>query len=291
MISANPFEELTAKFVAWAQPQQDIRGVLNVGSRARKKFPADALSDLDLVIITTDPNRYLNETAWCEGLGEVLLTFIEETAVGQQFERRVLYRGGLDVDFAIFPSDAARMLIEGGLPIGLEDIFRRGFRVLVDKDEVFEKLTLPTERAFSPPTALDFIQHVNDFLYHAVWTAKKVRRGELWIAKSCCDVYMKRLLLRMIEWYAHTVHGWEYDTWFEGRFLERWAEPKILDELAKTFAHYDASDITNALLQTVELHRRLSMDAGSRLGYQVSTEKYSEILRLVKSYVTLEPGS
>ena len=56
------------------------------------KFPADTLSDLDLVIITTNPSRYLNETAWFEALGEVLLSFIEETGVGQQFERRVLYR-------------------------------------------------------------------------------------------------------------------------------------------------------------------------------------------------------
>ena len=177
------------------------------------------------------------------------------------------------------------MLIEGGLPNELMDVFRRGFRVLIDKDEVLEKLSVAPEGVPSPPTVQDFTQHVNDFLYHAVWTAKKVRRGELWVAKSCCDGYMKRLLLRMMEWQARAIHGWDYDTWFEGRFLEKWAEPGILADLSKTFAHYEVGDIKNALLQTVELHRRLTKDACRELGYVVPDDKYSEILPLVRSYV------
>ena len=285
MTSTNPFQELTKRFLVWAEAQQDIRGLLIVGSRARAKFPADALSDLDLVVITTDPNRYLNETGWFEDLGLVLVTFIEETAVGQQLERRVLYRGGHDVDFSIFPASAFRKLIEGGFPLQIQDVFRRGFRVLIDKDKVLEKLPVPPERTPSPPTAQEFNQDVNNFLYHTVWTAKKLRRGELWVAKSCCDGHMKRLLLRMMEWHARTVHGWSYDTWFEGRFLEKWAEPEILAELAKTFAHYDKSDIKNALLESVELHRHLSTDVGISLGYQVPASNYSETLRLVRSYV------
>jgi aminoglycoside 6-adenylyltransferase len=227
----------------------------------------------------------LNETAWFERLGDALLTFIERTAVGEQFERRVLYRGGLDVDFNIFPDSVFRSMIEGGLPTEVQGIFRRGVRVLIDKDEVMKKLTVAPENVPSPPTVQEFIQHVNDFLYHAVWTAKKMRRGELWVAKFCCDGYMKRLLLRMIEWHACTVHGWGFDTWFEGRFLERWTDPEILVELRKTFAHYDASDIKNALLQTIEMHRRLSIETSTKLGYHIPDEKYSEIFGLVRSYL------
>jgi aminoglycoside 6-adenylyltransferase len=230
----------------------------------------------------------LEESAWFERLGEVLLTFIEETAVGQQFERRVLYQGSLAVDYNIFPDDAFRQLIKTGFPIEVQDIFRRGFRVLVDKDEMMGNLKVAPEMTPTPPTAQEFAQHLNDFLYHAIWTAKKIRRGELWVAKSCCDGYMKRLLLRMIEWNARAVKGWDYDTWFDGRFLERWADPEVVTELSGTFAHYDVDDVKSALLRTVKMHRRLSTEIGRRLRYQTLDEEYSETLRLVDSYLDRE---
>ncbi len=283
---SNHFDELTERLVAWAQTQQDMRGLIMVGSRARTKVPADASSDLDLVMITTNPARYLTETAWFERLGEVLLTFIEETAVGQQFERRVLYRNNCDVDFSIFPGDALRQLARSGLPVEVQDILRRGFRVLIDKDGTLEKLTVPPENSLSPPTAQEFNQHLDDFLYHAVWTAKKIRRGELWVAKSCSDGYMKRQLLRMIEWDAHAVHGWKYDTWFNGRFLECWADPEVVDELGRVFARYNLDDVKNALLETVKMHHRLSMETSRRLGYQTDVRKYDETLRIVTECFT-----
>jgi aminoglycoside 6-adenylyltransferase len=278
---ADSFGELTDRIAAWAQAQTDIRGLLIVGSRARTKRPADPMSDLDLIMITTNPSYYLKDTGWFERFGPILLTFVERTAVGGLFERRVLFKGSLDVDFTIFPSDAFHKLQEVGLPPEMQGILRRGINVLIDKDELLQNIAVSPEGTPSPPSAEQFGEHLDDFLYHAVWAAKKLRRGELWVAKVGCDMYMKILLLRMIEWHSRAIHGWDYDTWFGGRFLERWAEPEVLAELAKAFAHYDADDIKSALLQTMLIHRRLSIETGAKLGYHVSAEKYSEILKLV----------
>src|SRR5207244_90365 len=41
-----------------------------------------------------------------------------------------------------------------------------------------------------------------DFWYHAVWNARKLRRGELFVAKNACDGYLKALVLRMLGWRA-----------------------------------------------------------------------------------------
>src|SRR5207302_9540 len=104
---------------------------------------------------------------------------------------------GLDVDFAFFPP--------GILPQAIQDpdvvrVLRRGFRVLLDKDGELARLTatVPELPAARPPTEPEFLQAVHDFWYHAVWAAKKLRRGELWVAKSCCDSYLKGLLLDLI---------------------------------------------------------------------------------------------
>ena len=52
--------------------------------------------------------------------------------------------------------------------------------------------------------------------------------------------------------------GAGYDTWENGRHLEQWAEPEILDALGATFGHYDNEDLwhtsgpaTTALFQTL----------------------------------------
>jgi aminoglycoside 6-adenylyltransferase len=116
------------------------------------------------------------------------------------------------------------------------------------------------------PTQEEFLALCHDFLYHAVWAAKKLRRGELWIAKSCADGYMKQLLLGMIEWHARSERGWDHDTWHGGRFLEQWADPGALDGLGEAFAYYDEADVRRALLATMALFRRIGRETAARVG-------------------------
>jgi len=183
-------------------------------------------ADLDLAVITTCLERYLSTTDWIENIGNALLTFVEPTATGGEMEHRVLFEGMLDVDFAIIPKRNVQMLpqdtIQPQIVAQITSTFGRGMRVLLDKDGLvaqflsrIRSIEIPIPH---PPTQHESLEVVNDFLYHAVFTSKHLRRGELWWAKMCCDCYMQRLLLRMIEWHARVARGWNYDTWFRGRF-------------------------------------------------------------------------
>src|SRR5688500_14884664 len=95
-------EEFLEAFVHWAEARDDVRAVVLVGSRARTDPPADEWSDVDLALVVDEPDRYLGDQRWVEAFGRPLLTFLEPTAVGRAFERRVLYESGLDVDIAVF---------------------------------------------------------------------------------------------------------------------------------------------------------------------------------------------
>ena len=193
-----------------------------VGSRARvdKSHPGDEWSDLDLVLFVTNPTQYLETTEWLTKIGNPWLTFIESTGAGQGMERRVLFEGGLDVDFAIFPVDLIDQMAATSIPADVADTLRRGVAVLLDKDGLWQRLQFSPQESYAPqpPTPAEFLELVNDFWYHAVWTAKKLRRGELWTAKGCSDNYMKWQLLQMVEWHAHASQGWDYDVWHRGRF-------------------------------------------------------------------------
>lgn len=266
---AHAYDALIERMAAWAEAQSNIRAVLVVGSRARTEHPADAWSDLDLVIFATDPRVYLDDASWAARFGEVWLSFLEETAVGGSMERRVLYRGGLDVDFSVFPVSQLDALLTGDAAA----VLARGVRVVLDKDgQMRQRLStmVPTSPTVHElPTQEAFLQDVQDFWYHAVWIAKKLRRGEVWTAVRCCNGLLPAHLLQMIEWRARTAEGAAPDTWHQGRFLEEWADPWALAELRGALAHYDAEDTWRALTASMDLYRRLSHEVAARLGYPV----------------------
>ena len=293
------FEQLIERFVKWAETCSDIRAAVIVGSRARADHSADEWADLDIMIITTDPERYISTPDWINNVGKPLLTFLEPTATGKQMERRVLFEGMLDVDFAIFPEKEFRrrsqQFQQGEIPPQMAaqilGVFGRGMRVVLDKDGILAQLqTLISSTETPPPhppTQNEFLEVINDFLYHAIWTAKKLGRGELWTAKLCLDSYMKwKCLLRMIEWHTRATKGWTYDIWHNGRFLEEWADPKVLKGLQGAFSHYDKEDIKRGLLETLRLFRWIVMEIAEKLNYPYPTE----IDKLVTEWVRTHPS-
>jgi aminoglycoside 6-adenylyltransferase len=305
--SPNSYDQIVERFVRWAQGEKSIRAAILIGSRARKELSADQWSDLDLILILTEPQRFLSRTDWLEKIGVPRLTFLEGTSTGGEMERRVLFEGGLDVDFAVIPERVARGLIwylriQRSFPVllrlfprfarrmeestsGFFDIIRRGVRVLVDKDGLAVYLDQAAGMAHGPsfpPGQPEFLEVVNDFWYHTLWTAKHLRRGELWWAKSCCDDRLKWLLRRMMEWHARATKGPQYDTWMRGRFLETWADPRAVKELKGAFAHYDEQDIWHALQATMDLFRWLSLETAERLAFPYPTAGADSAVGLVK---------
>lgn len=76
-----------------------------------------------------------------------------------------------------------------------------------------------------------------------------------------------RCLLPMIEWHARITYGQDYDTWFGGRFLERWVDPHIIAELRSAFAHYEEEDVWYALSITIQLFRWIAKEVSEKLDY------------------------
>lgn len=268
----------------WALERPDVRAAFVVGSRARTDTPADRWSDLDIVLIVDDPEPYAQSAAWVSEFGTPVLTFLEETPVGQR-ERRVLYESGEDVDFPLFPVPALEQLEQSGAANAL---LARGYRLLVDEIGVDERLRGLAERSSppAPPTQADFDQLAADFWYHALWSARKLRRGEVFVAKAGIDGHMKTRLVTLLEWHARSVDP-AVDTWHEGRFLEQWADPGALSALEKAFAHYDVRDVARALWETVDLFQVVEEESARRLG--LSSERAHADLRRMLGEVVPDP--
>ena len=253
-----------AAIAAWGSRRADVHFAVLVGSHARAEDPADEWSDIDLVIMVDDPAAMMADPGWLDELGRPLLSFVEPTAVGDFTERRVLFESGQDVDFVLLPVAGA---VELAASPEAASVFARGFWVLVDKLGIAPALDGQTDTPAAPdlPDAAAFAQLTHDFWFHALWSAKKLRRGEVWIAKQGCDCYLKGLTVRLLAWHAQAADA-SVDTWHRGRFLERWADPVALRDFRAAFAAGDPDDIARALWATVDLFERLERETAKRLG-------------------------
>jgi aminoglycoside 6-adenylyltransferase len=284
-------ELLAAAVSDWARGREDVRAAVLVGSQARTDTPADRWSDLDVILLVDDPEAYAADAGWVEEFGTPVLTFLEPTAVSDQRERRVLYDTGEDVDFPLIPVAALERLEASD---NVAALLARGYRVLVDEIELEPRLraVAAVVRPAAPITQRDLTELASDFWYHALWTAKKLRRGEVFTAIECLDGYMKNRLVTLLEWHARSLDP-TVDTWHGGRFLERWADPGALAALERAYARYDLRDVARALWQTIDLFQGLEEETVRRLGLEVELDhpdlrrRVSEVVRDPRHGATL----
>ena len=285
------FDELERRIGDWACGRDDIRAAMIVGSRARSDRPADAWADLDLWLVVRRPNRDLSDHSWLRDIARPIVHYKDRSGA----TIHVLFEGGLDAGLAFLPLAAfknvlrfiaplkRRPMLQRALPFGLGDridallgqagaYYRRGYRVLLDKDGMIERFmaAFPAGRASRlAPSADEFNDAVSEFWFNTVWIAKHLRRGELWWAiKGGWHDHLTPLMLRMVEWRVGSEQGWSIDVWTDGRFLEDWAGAETTSLLASTFPDYDEGSIWRALFASMAAYRTLAIATAERLGYE-----------------------
>jgi uncharacterized protein len=106
----------------WAAGRDDVEALALVGSHARGTGRPD--SDIDLVVLTTDPGWYLRDIEWASRFGAVVQHHIEPyrdlTSV------RVWYAGGREVEYGF-------ALPEWAESTGGRAVLATGVRVLFDR--------------------------------------------------------------------------------------------------------------------------------------------------------------
>lgn len=244
----------------WVEQDPNIRLALLVGSQARTEMPADSLSDIDLALFARHPALLLRESDWVAKLGGARTIHREPNGLGSGDEVRVLFEDGQDVDFSVFPFaglgplllyHVLKRFIRSPGSLFLRDpnakaVLARGFRVLTNKDGI----RLPALVELVPPklpTPEEFTNVANDYWFHLIWTAKKLKRGELLTAWESTNGYLRNLLVRAIRWHALVKSNRAVDVWHGTRFFESWADPRAVRAFGGTVALYDPISIAGAL--------------------------------------------
>lgn len=262
MYLEDKYKEIKENICHYGEADSAIKAVAAIGSTTRESVKADEYSDLDLIIVTEEPQSWYSGE-YPSKLGEMNISFIEPTLGGGK-EYRAIYDEDKDVDMIIFTPEQFTEAVKNGVAGW---VMNRGYDFLYDNTGFSELVREYVKPSVSPPqmSEEEFINLTNDFYFHNIWAAKKLLRRELWSAKMSVDAYLKNYLLKMTELYCYQKDG--KDVWHDGRFIERWADEWILEKLKVCFAHYEEDDIGKALIQTHELFRELAAGVSSAKGY------------------------
>jgi predicted nucleotidyltransferase len=116
----------------WAASQPAISGVALVGSYARSDATAD--SDIDLVLLCTEPGGFLIDTSWLHLFGAVERYQAEDWGLVQSL--RVYYRESFEVEFGI----TSRMWAALPIDPGTQQVVAHGIRLLMDREGLLGRL-------------------------------------------------------------------------------------------------------------------------------------------------------
>ena len=119
-------------FISWATAQPDIEGVALVGSYARGTATKD--SDVDLMILSTERTRYLDNQEWLSLFGEVERS--RDETWGSVETVRATYKTGVEIEYNFSAPSWA------GIPIdsGTRQVVNNGLEILFDPKGKFDAL-------------------------------------------------------------------------------------------------------------------------------------------------------
>lgn len=274
MTSQQP--NLLEAIVAWARSDPNVLALVMTGSRARAGASPDGFADFDLEIIAEDVQALVRDDRWWRAFGEVWVYWFDEDP--EEPTRLIVYENGQKVDFSLYGRERIHKQREN-----LDELYERGYRVLVDKERLTAELPKPTG-AFpvrSLPTQDEFTAVVYEFWFEAFHIPRYLMRDELWVVKFR-DWTMKEMLLKVLEW--HAIASKPTDVWHIGLRMREWVDTKTGEEVGFIFGHFDAADSWRALIATMDLFRRVGRETATQLGLEYPEQTDAHITKYVLSF-------
>ena len=123
--------EFLDSFVEWASAREDVQALALVGSYARDEARDD--SDIDFVILTSQPEKYLEDLNWMEHFGQVEKYQTED--YGKLTSVRVWYQNGMEVEYGFTTPDWAAPPLDAGA----QRVLRDGMKVLFEQGNLLSQ--------------------------------------------------------------------------------------------------------------------------------------------------------
>jgi len=245
----------------------------------------DALSDYDINIFAVNYDKYLTDDAWMSQFGPVLVYQKEQFLFYDTIipNRLVIFRDSPRIDFSFWHPELLTEIVQG---VKEYASYKNGYRILVDKDHVAERLPPPTGDGFpiARPGRDEFLQTIYDFWFEACCVAKYLVRRDLWYAKLIENRYIRDHLFKMILWHHQAENAWMPNPLIhtEGKRFEKWASPEMIEAVSRCFSMYRVQDTWDSLFAAIELFTRLARKTSTHLHIAYPLQREQDLVRYLQ---------
>jgi aminoglycoside 6-adenylyltransferase len=257
-------KEILGLIQMYAKEHDSVRAVVMNGSRVNPNVPKDPLQDYDVVYFVRDVAEFRHDDRIPAYFGDIMILQLPEEMVdppaqgGDLYAYLMQFKDGTRIDLGILPIAGAKQHLADSLTM-----------VLLDKDGVMGEPPPPTDLNYliDMPTAKDFADCCNEFLWLNPYVAKALWRDQLPWAKYIMEGPLRHQLIRMIQWgvvirrntpTAFGKHGANLRTYLS---LHEWSQ------FAETFADADYGKMWTALDCARDLFRTTAVAVAAQRGY------------------------
>lgn len=278
-------EDIINNLKIWAENEVDIKSVIIIGSSVRKLQKSDKYSDIDFIIFTNNPFKYEKSFTWIDEIHKSVSFHNGFEMSKGTFVKRIFFENEVAVDITFLNSrslsaihtftrltEKAKYLLKilgsNKIKVIEKQVFsftyylHRGYHFILDKNgseqkvkKIISQYGYKTEYSFE---LKDFEIVINRFWQNAYRMAYKIKRKELFTAKLEIEPEMKHDLLNIIEIYTKHMNGDDFETWHKGKFIEKWADPVIVEKLKAIYGEYNIESTWKSLKSTIDLFIHIS---------------------------------
>ncbi|SKC82104.1 aminoglycoside 6-adenylyltransferase [Maledivibacter halophilus] len=266
--------EVLSQFKGWAKRNDLIRGAVLTSSRVVPDASIDFLSDYDIELYVSEIGSFEENDDWLKAFGSIMVRWpFKPRSTGKKswITRLVLFKDGVRIDFQI----TDQFEIE-------PDTYDNGYKVLIDKDNIFNELSKPTfsQYLIKKPSKEEYETLANEFWWDAYYVPKYLWRDELPFAKYMLDYILRYLFLnKIIEWYIGMKNNWLVNTGACGKKFKRYLDSKTWSEFEETYAGADVEENWKAFFKTTDFFRKIAKQVGENLGYEYPDNLDKEVVQ------------
>jgi aminoglycoside 6-adenylyltransferase len=275
-------EEIKKIIVDSAKADDRIRAVLLNGSRANPKISPDGLQDFDVVFIVHQMESFISDHDWTSIFGEKLfwqlpdeMEFFENGGKkSHSFHYLMLYKDGNRIDLTLFPLDKMEM-----------DFIRDSLTVVwIDKDNLFRNIGPASDRDYhiQIPGEKEFNDTINEFWWVSAYVAKGLMRKEIVYAKAIMEGPVRKMFLKMTEWYIGTKTEFSVSTGLHGKYLKQFLSDEEYSRWLKTYPDTKMKNIWNALFMMTGIFNAFSVSVAEKLHFSYNAAEQDNMISYLR---------
>ncbi len=271
------FAEIKQMLTDLAQNDKRIRAVLLQGSRANKNITHDLLQDFDIVFIVDQMESFISDHRWISVFGEKLISQLpdemeighDESGKSVSFHYLMLFKDGVRIDLSLFPREKMNSHFS---PDSLTTVW-------LDKDAMFSNIEIPSDKDYliRRPAEKEFLETCNEFWWVSLYVGKGLLRREITYAKAMMEGPVRKMFMRMVEWYIGTETKFSVSFGKAGKFMEKYLSTEDYKQILATYPDFQIENIWKSLFTMTNLFSNYAKQVADNLQFRQNIEEQENV--------------